>query len=157
MTLKFKYNLLSLFLLMSCFACKKSKPVKPEPPTTPPTPVDTTIAPAIDPAIANTIGFFLDDWQPRTFTAPAYTETAISAAAGVTVTVDASDIITKIPLSEFGQNANTWMTPMVTEPIFINHTTNLKPHVIRFPAGSGSDAYFWNRTQEIIRRMHPLR
>jgi len=132
---------------MSCFACKKSKPVTPEPPTTPPTPVDTTIAPAVDPAIANTIGFFLDDWQPRTFTAPAYTETAISAAAGVTVTVDASDIITKIPLSEFGQNANTWMTPMVTEPIFINHTTNLKPHVIRFPAGSGSDAYFWNRTQ----------
>ena len=37
-----------------------------------PPPTDTTIVPGVDPAIANTIGFFLDDWTARTFTPPSY-------------------------------------------------------------------------------------
>jgi hypothetical protein len=38
-----------------------------------------------------------------------------AGTAPVKVTVDPSDIITKIPGSVFGQNANIWMTQMVTE------------------------------------------
>lgn len=145
-TVTYRTAYLLIALCLAWMGCKKSTPSSSPPVVLPPV-TDTTVVPGVDPDVAKTIGFFLDDWQPRTFTAPAYNEAAPGAGVTVNVTVDASSIITKIPLSEFGHNANTWMTPMVTEPVFINHTTNLNPHVIRFPAGSGSDVYFWNRTQ----------
>lgn len=98
-----------------------------------------------DPATASTQGFFLDNWAPKTFTAPAYTDTAVpSASASVFVAVDASNIITKVPSSVFGNNANIWSTQMITEPVLLNHVKNLKPNVIRFPGGGISDVFFWN-------------
>ena len=101
--------------------------------------------PPVDPAVASTIGFFLDDWSERNFGIPAFEDVlAPSSAATVFVTIDASNIITKVPKSVFGQNANIWMTQMVTEPILMNHLTNLQSNVIRFPGGSLSDVYFWN-------------
>ncbi len=118
--------------------------------TTPPVIVeDTTVVPGVDPAIANTIGFFLDDWQPKTFIVPAYTEGAVPAYTPTTIIVDASSIITKIPLSEFGQNAVWWMGPVAGDPKFIDPVTNLHPHIIRFPGGSSSDVYFWNAKQGV--------
>ncbi|MBL7743368.1 MAG: alpha-L-arabinofuranosidase [Chitinophagaceae bacterium] len=140
-------NTFTLLLLISMtatpllFSCKKSGGggVTPNPP-------DTTVVvnPAIDPPVANTIGFFLDDWQPRTFTRPSFTDTTIPSSASYTVTVDRSAVITKIPLSLFGNNSNLWMTQIVTESSLMNHITNIHPHVIRFPGGSISDIFFWN-------------
>lgn len=131
------------------FSCKKTKTPAPDP--VPPTDTPAEVKPVTDPPIATTMGFFLDDWQAKTFTAPAYNETtAPTAVTANVVTVDAGAIITKIPLSLFGHNANTWMTPMVTEPLFMNHITNLHPHIIRWPAGSGSDVYFWNQPQDVL-------
>jgi hypothetical protein len=112
-----------------------------------PNPVDTTvvIAPAIDPPTANTIGFFLNDWQPETFVPPgSFTHTTAPAAAGHTVTVDRSNVITKIPRSLFGNNANTWMSQLITEPSLMDHINTVHPHIIRFPGGSISDVFFWN-------------
>lgn len=133
-------------LVVSC-SKKSGSPVTP--PVIPPviTPEDTTtvIIPT-DPSTANTIGFFLNDWQPKTFAAPAYTEMIPPTAATATVTVNTASVITKIPNSSFGHNANTWMTPMIDQPAFMTQVTNLHPHIIRFPAGSGSDAYFWNQS-----------
>ena len=117
-----------------------------------------TVSPGIyhaDPPVAPTIGFFLDDWQPKSFITPASQEASAVLATGHlpdgrspditdTITVDASAVITRIPPSVFGHNANTWMTAMITEPTFMTHMTHLHPHIIRWPAGSGSDAYFWN-------------
>jgi hypothetical protein len=101
--------------------------------------------PPADPPIANTIGFFLNDWTEQNFTIPAYEDAAISSSpASVFITVDASNIITKVPKPVFGQNANIWMTQMVTETGLMNHITNLRPNIIRFPGGSLSDVYFWN-------------
>jgi hypothetical protein len=82
--------------------------------------------------------------MPKNFQKPEYTETAITEATTTTVTVDAGNIITKVPTTVFGQNANTWMSPMIDQPLFMNHITKLNPRIIRFPAGSGSDVYFWN-------------
>src|SRR3982751_6872412 len=60
--------------------------------------------PPVDPPTANTIGFFLNDWQPKNFTIPSYTDTtAASGTASAFVTIDASNIITKIPTTVFGQ------------------------------------------------------
>lgn len=101
--------------------------------------------PPVDPPIANTIGFFLNDWTPKSFAVPSYIDTPVSSnPTSSFVTIDASNIITKIPNSIFGQNANIWMTQMITESILLNHITNLQPNLIRFPGGSISDVFFWN-------------
>jgi hypothetical protein len=136
-----KFLSCSFFLiLIFSYACKKSNTGGGNPPGG-----DTIPNPPLEPPIENTIGFFLDNWTPKNFTVPAYTDTAVpGAAAAVFVTIDASKIITKVPSSVFGQNANIWMTQMVTEPILVNHIKNLRPNIIRFPGGSLSDVYFWN-------------
>jgi hypothetical protein len=101
--------------------------------------------PPVDPPVENTIGFFLDTWGPKNFTVPSYTDAAVpTASPSAFVTIDASKIVTKVPTSVFGNNANLWMSQMVTETPLIGYLTNLKPNVIRFPGGSISDVFFWN-------------
>ncbi|MEO6231979.1 MAG: alpha-L-arabinofuranosidase [Ferruginibacter sp.] len=147
---KYVYFLLLTTVVLG--ACKKSTTPAPQPPTpVTPTPVTPTpVTPVADPAIANTIGFFLDDWQPKTFVKPSFTDAATTSGSTTTVTADASSIITKIPLSEFGHNGVWWMGPTITEPIAVTHLTSLHPHIIRFPGGSSSDAYFWNAAQDVL-------
>jgi len=141
-------TVLLLLLIFVIISCKKNKGATPAPPV-PPVITDTVIIPGVDPPVANTIGFFLDDWQPRIFTAPSFDEGGIPATATNTVTIDATSIITKIPLSEFGHNAVWWMGPVAGDPKFIDPVTNLHPHIIRFPGGSSSDAYFWNALEGV--------
>src|SRR5678809_1068105 len=133
----------AFFVVVSFSSCeKKNTPV----PSPPPIPTDTTtIAPQVDPTLASTIGFFMDDWELKNFTIPS-SSTLASLPTGVTstVTVDRSNVITKIPRSIAGNNANIWMTQMVTESTLIDHLTSLHPHIIRFPGGSLSDVFFWN-------------
>ncbi len=132
-----------IFVAFFC-SCKKKKGADP---VTPPVVDTNTVKPVADPATANTIGFFMNDWQSKNFTPPAYNDVpAPPLNSGGTVTIDASSVITKIPRSTFGHNAVTWMPSMHSEMPLITHVTNLHPHVIRFPAGSGSDAYFWNKS-----------
>lgn len=139
-----KYLLIVVLLFQSC---KKNNsltgdPIPPEKDTG-----TITVKPVPDPEVASTIGFFLDDWQAKSFTAPEYINYEIPGATANSITIDASSIITKIPRSITGHNANTWMTPMVNQPAFVNHLTLLQPHIIRWPAGSASDTYFWNRPE----------
>jgi len=147
-----KQSIISFFALAGCLniflSCKKNNSNPVTPPVLPP---DTTIViqPAVDPPLAGSIGFFLDDWQPKNFSTPTYIDTSLPALSGYTATVDASSIITKIPRSLFGNNANLWMTQMVTETSLIGHITNIHPHIIRFPGGSISDVYFWNAADGI--------
>jgi hypothetical protein len=103
-----------------------------------------TVTPT-DPATANTIDFFMNDWQPKNFTKPFYADAAKPTATVTSyVTIDAGSVITKVVPSVYAHNANSWMSQMLTEPSLINHLTNLKPNIIRFPGGSISDMYFWN-------------
>lgn len=127
-------------ILLSQESCKKKNG------STPSTPTDTTtVNPQVDPALASTIGFFMNDWEPRNFSLPTtFTNTTVPAGASVTVTVDRSEVITKIPRSFASNNANLWMGQMVNEPDLLTHITNLHPHIIRFPGGSISDVFFWN-------------
>ena len=109
-------------------------------------PADSTviITPPVDPPTASSIGFFLNEWQPKTFVAPSYTDTTIPASAAYTVTVNPGTVITKIAPTLFGNNTNIWTTQMVTEPVLLNHITNLHPYILRAPGGSLRDVYFWN-------------
>jgi len=135
-----------LFASCGFFSCKKN-PGDPAPPTPPQDsiPVTPPVDPnPVDPATASTIGFFLDDWQPKIFTIPSFTDTAMPSSTTVTVNIDAGTIITKVPGNISGQNANMWMTQMVTEPLLMTYLTTLRPPLIRLPGGSLSDMYFWN-------------
>ncbi|MBC7851305.1 MAG: alpha-L-arabinofuranosidase [Chitinophagaceae bacterium] len=114
-------------------------------------PIDTTVVinPPVEPTIANTIGFFLDDWQPKNFVKPSVVSASAPTTATYAVTIDPSAIITKIPRSFAGNNANLWMTQMVTEASLMTNITNLHPHIIRFPGGSISDIFFWNANTNV--------
>ncbi len=102
--------------------------------------------PPTDPATANTIGFFMNDWVAKNFTIPQYIDVAKPSGAVTSfVTVDASTIITKVPPAVYSHNSNSWMGQIATEPVLMNHLTNLKPGIVRFPGGSISDVYFWNK------------
>jgi hypothetical protein len=130
---------------MALASCKKS----PAAPSNPDNPDTSTIVPPVEPPLAATMGFFLDDWSPRTFVAPAFKEVNVSGTPSNIVTVDASTIITKIPQSIFAQNAVFWLGPADTEPLFMDPLNSFQPHVLRFPGGSASDAYFWNEPQGV--------
>lgn len=105
-----------------------------------------TIVTGTDPAVANTQGFFLDNWTAKTWTAPAATQNASkpSANGAVAVNVDLSQIITKASTNIYGNNTNPYMGQYVTEPVLMNSLTALSPKILRAPGGSLSDVYFWN-------------
>ena len=112
--------------------------------TTPPP--STTIVSGTDPSIAATQGFFLDNWQPKTFVLPSSTVsvTKPSSSGSVAVNVDLSQITTKVSKLIFGNNTNPYMGQYVTEPVLMNNLTGLAPNILRAPGGSLSDVYFWN-------------
>ncbi len=140
-------HVFGFYLMLSFFACKKDTNTKPVPnPGTKPTERDTQqIKPQTDPALAATIGFFMDHWKEKTFIVPSVvTSSAPAASTSVTVSVDRSQVLSKVPPTLFGNNANTWMTQIINQPVLINHLTQNKPGFIRFPGGSISDLFFWN-------------
>jgi len=135
-----------IIVMIIAISCKKTGTTPAPVPPPNPGASDTIIVPGKDPATANTMGFFLDDWQAKTFTAPTYDEATVPATAGKTVTIDATNIITKIPQSEFGNNAVWWMGPLTAQAT--TDVKNLHPHIIRFPGGNASNNYFWNALQD---------
>src|SRR3982750_4398277 len=109
----------AISLLLIFFACNK-KTIEQAPPV-----VHPPVIPQ-DPPVAKSIGFFLDDWTAKNFSAPAFQDVAMTTAvAPVTVNIDPASIITKVPKSIFGNNANPYMTQIVTEPVLIDHMKNL--------------------------------
>lgn len=116
-----------------------------------------TIPPAVDPATANTQGFFMDDWTAKSFTAPVYTMTEKPGNSSVTIDVDATNIVTKISTNLFGNNANPYMSQIITEPALLNNIKELHPKIIRFPGGNISSIYLWNAAKGIVPATAPLK
>src|SRR5690606_41933539 len=94
--------MIGLYAMLLLLACKKDTPSDPD--STPePNPGDPeeVIKPQTDPELASTIGFFMEHWQPKTFTAPASSSnTTPPASAAAVVNVDRSVVISKVPRSE---------------------------------------------------------
>lgn len=129
------------------FSCRKpaKMPVRSNPGDT--TQRDTAYNP-VDPAVAASIGFFLDGWQPKTYAPPSsFKDTAtFGGAANVNISVDMNSVVTRVSPYLFGNNSNLWMGQMVTEPALISYIQHLSPRIIRGPGGSISDVYFWNQS-----------
>jgi hypothetical protein len=106
---------------------------------------DTTIVPPNDPAFSATVGFFGNDWAAKTFAAPSFTITAKpTASVDAFVSVDMSNVITKVSKYLFGNNTNMWTGQMSNQASLICYIKDLSPNVLRGPGGSASDIYFWN-------------
>ena len=95
-------SLLLLLIILLQASCKKS--VGSGGDTQTPTDTTITVVTPADPEIAKTIGFFLNDWKAKTFTAPASVDGAVPATGAATITIDASTVVTKIPTTLVGNN-----------------------------------------------------
>lgn len=137
----------SMIFLCILSSCKSKETIPPDP--NPPNPDDGVIVTPVDPATAETIGFFLDNWKERVFTIPSFEDIDAPALPGaIEVVVDASKVITKVPATVLGQNTVSYVENLSDDPDLMNHLQALSPKVIRFPGGSISDAYFWNRIMQ---------
>ena len=92
-------------------------------------------------------GFFLNDWQPKIIDSPAeFTDfTKPSEVSDLTLIIDFSDTLTKVPKYVFGNNANTYSTIMWNNAKLVNDLRNLDIHVLRYPGGNLSNEFFWDR------------
>ncbi|NCD69567.1 alpha-L-arabinofuranosidase [Mucilaginibacter agri] len=138
-----RIGLVAAIGLLAFQACKKEAKLQPDPPKK--DTVATIISPVNDAAPVKTQGFFMDDWKPKLLTINGHTDAPIPIGdAESTVTIFAHDIVNKVSPYLFGNNVNTYMTQVVTEPLLMRHITNLSPKIIRAPGGSVTDLYFWN-------------
>lgn len=111
---------------------------------------DSLIVHGTDPDPVTAQGFFLDSWKPKKLIVPAFTDVPKlpEEDADVTVSIDPTAIITKVSPYMYGNNINTYMTQVVTEPVLLKHIVNLSPGVLRAPGGSLSDQFFWNALKD---------
>ena len=92
--------------------------------------------------------FFLNNWKPKIIQIPEHTEALKpSQPANVSLTINAGDTITRIPLYMFGDNANAYTGSMSDNKKLMDHLTDRNMGVLRGPSGSISDVYFWNRSE----------
>ncbi|HXD76152.1 MAG TPA: hypothetical protein VN616_00020 [Puia sp.] len=108
---------------------------------------DSTYNP-VDPSTPATVGFFASNWKARSFSGPGDQTAPASGSLTVTdaLTIDVNRVLAKVPPTVFGNNSNLWMGQIVTQPDLMQYITDLSPNIIRAPAGSVSDTYFWNGT-----------
>src|SRR5574341_718827 len=91
------------------------------------------------------VNCFLADFEPKSATIPPYEDVEKTMeAATVTVIINTADTLGKISKYLYGNNANLWMSQMVTEPVLLNHLRLLSPNIIRFPGGNITNVFFWN-------------
>lgn len=108
--------------------------------------VDSTYNP-VDPPVAATVGFFQNGWETKSFNAPdIMVGTLPSGNVTDSLTVNVNNVLAKVPLYVYGNNSNLWMGQIVTEPNLMGYIKDLAPNIIRAPAGSVSDVYFFNQT-----------
>src|SRR5665213_2606642 len=141
-------SILLLLTLCGFMACKKtgSTPGQPGNPGTPGQVIDSTYNP-VDPAASPTIGFFGDAWKSRSFTAPAIQAGLVSTGTATdSLTINVNKVLVKVPPYVYGANSNLWSKEMNKQPALVQYLSDLSPDIIRGPAGSISDIYFWNGT-----------
>jgi len=152
-SIKTKATVIILATLVAVQSCKKGPANNGGGVPPPPGPVGTgvgtgpggSIVPGTDPSVASTQGFFLDNWQAKTFTTPATQSVSKPSADGATiVVVDLSQIDTKVSSLLFGNNINPYMGQVIDQAPLMSNLKTLSPNIIRAPGGSLSDVYFFN-------------
>jgi hypothetical protein len=110
--------------------------------------VDSTYSP-VDPALPATVGFFGSNWAAKVFAGPAdggSSPLATTAAVTDSLKINVNHVLAKVQPTVFGNNSNLWMGQYVTQANLMQYITDLSPNIIRAPAGSVSDVYFFDGT-----------
>jgi alpha-L-arabinofuranosidase len=148
--MKLKKLLLFFGLALAMQACKKEEGLSPNVAETQPdfsasANLSSSSFNAIDPSLANTEGFFMNDsWMASNLAVTSVRNTnPVISPSSTTVTINPSQVISKVSRYVYGNNANANMGSIV-DPTLVNHVKNLAPRLIRVPGGSFSDTYFWN-------------
>ncbi len=90
-------------------------------------------------------GFFLNDFMLKKAFLPDYEDTdQPDVNPTVSINVNYNDTVARVLNYMYGNNANVYMTQMITQPGLINHIKLLNPHVLRYPGGNLSNLFFWN-------------
>ncbi|HWK05853.1 MAG TPA: hypothetical protein VNS58_19565 [Puia sp.] len=132
--------------LLIATACRKSTSSSEKTGGTYPVITDSMYSPT-DPSLPATIGFFQNAWTGRTFTAPdTLAGTVPTGDATDSLTIDINKVLVKTSPYLFGNNSNLWMGQIVTQTNLMQYLKDLSPNIIRAPAGSASDIYFFNGT-----------
>ena len=94
-------------------------------------------------------GCFLVDYHKKNAVIPPYEDhKQPDLYPTVNITVNHSDTLAKVSRFIYGNNANPYMTQMVTEPDLLNNIRRLSPNIIRFPGGNLSSVFFWNSAKD---------
>lgn len=94
-------------------------------------------------------GCFLVDYHTKTAVLPPFEDhKQIDLYPTVTITVDHTDTLAKVSKYIYGNNANPYMTQMVTEPNLLANIRKLSPNIIRYPGGNLSSVFFWNSPKD---------
>lgn len=149
MKIVMKAGLLVAAVIMTCSACKKNSSAGSSNTGgggSVATAADSIYLP-VDPSTPSSIGFFSGSWQAKSFAVPG-TAAGLTPSATVTdtLTIDANKVLVKVPGYVYGNNSDLWMTQIVDQPSLMGYLKDLSPRIIRAPAGSASDVYFWNDT-----------
>lgn len=93
------------------------------------------------------LGFFEDYWLPKTITSPESIEKELpSMISDVFVSVNIADTINKISTYMGGYNINTFNGGKIFDkPSLLDHIKNLQLPLFRYPGGTSSNNYFWDR------------
>lgn len=90
-------------------------------------------------------GFFLNDFELKKAVIPDYEDTdQPDIKPGVSININFNDTVAKVLKYMYGNNANVYMTQMITQPELISHIQLLSPNVLRYPGGNLSNLFFWN-------------
>ncbi len=150
MQIKFRIRVAIAIVLVPLIvlACKKEDSGTPQTGGNTGYPVKTdSVYSPVDPSVSPTAGFFQNGWIGRTFVAPGdVAGTVTTVAATDSLTINANNVLTKVSPYVYGNNSVLWMGQVVTQPSLMQYIKDLAPHIIRAPAGSVSDIYFFNGT-----------
>jgi len=138
-----------IFLLWIQAACSKhGSPGTTTPPAGKYPFITDSIYHPTDAAVASSVGFFQDGWAARSFGMPdgEVAGAVTTQAATDSLVIDVNKVLTKVPPYIYGNNSNLWSGQMVTQPSLMQYIKDLSPRIIRAPAGSVSDVYFFNGT-----------
>jgi hypothetical protein len=90
-------------------------------------------------------GFFAEDFELKIARIPDYEDIEQpDIKPTVSINVNFNDTVARVLNYIYGNNANVYMTQMITQPVLINHIKLLSPNVLRYPGGNLSNLFFWN-------------
>jgi hypothetical protein len=94
---------------------------------------------------------FLNDYIPKKAIIPLSVDVNKPAGtAQVVVTINTADTLGKISQYVFGNAVAVWVGPNQDNPALLKYLNMLSPTLIRFPGGSWSDIYFWDKLPDDI-------